>query len=415
VSFARSLPLNFDSIKMKSFDLLANKKSYKLWLWALAVLIVGLAYFVGSRLLHTDAPEGRVDTTQIPDKDYVELNEKQLSTIKVSPAKTADFVATYNAYGNVGFNENSAVQVFTNYQGRVIQTFADVGDVVKKGQVLFSVDSADLAQAESTLLAAKGVYAQTTATLARATELYETKAISLKEYQQNVADQNTAEGALKAARLTVALFGKSDAEIAQIELKRQIDSTLKVLSPLSGSVITRNVQPGLLVQPGSTPAPFVVADVSTKWLIINATEAESPRFKAGQEVEVKVTAFPTETFKGRIKVVGSVVDPVTRTVTVRSEISDASNRLRSGMYATFTVRSDKVINSVAVPDEALVREGDGTMSVWVAESDKRMKKRTVTTGLRTNGMVQITQGLKEGELIATTGSIFLSNLLVVGE
>ena len=297
----------------------------------------------------------------------------------------------------------------------MIQTFADVGDTVKKGQVLFSVDSADLAQAESTLLAAKGVYAQTTATLARATELYETKAISLKEYQQNVADQNTAEAALKAARLTVALFGKSDAEIAQIELKRKIDSTLKVLSPLSGSVITRNVQPGLLVQPGSAPAPFVVADVSTKWLIINATEAESPRFKVGQEVDVKVTAFPTEIFKGRIKVVGSVVDPVTRTVVVRSEIADAANILRSGMYATFTVRSDQVTKSVAVPDEALVREGDGTMSVWIAEANKRMKKRTVTTGLRTNGLVQITQGLKEGELIASTGSIFLSNILLVGE
>ena len=400
---------------MKSFDLLANKKSPKLWLWALAALIVGLALFVGSRLFHAEAPEARVDTTQAVDKDYVDLNEKQLASVKIAPAKTADFLATYSAYGNVGFNENSAVQVFTNYQGRVIQTFADVGDTVKKGQVLFSVDSADLAQAESTLLAAKGVYAQTTATLARATELYETKAISLKEYQQNVADQNTAEAALKAARLTVALFGKSDAEIAQIELKRKIDSTLKVLSPLSGSVITRNVQPGLLVQPGSAPAPFVVADVSTKWLIINATEAESPRFKVGQEVDVKVTAFPTEIFKGRIKVVGSVVDPVTRTVVVRSEIADAANILRSGMYATFTVRSDQVTKSVAVPDEALVREGDGTMSVWIAEANKRMKKRTVTTGLRTNGLVQITQGLKEGELIASTGSIFLSNMLLVGE
>ena len=213
----------------------------------------------------------------------------------------------------------------------------------------------------------------------------------------------------------MALFGKSDAEIAQIELKRKIDSTLKVLSPLSGSVITRNVQPGLLVQPGSAPAPFVVADVSTKWLIINATEAESPRFKVGQEVDVKVTAFPTEIFKGRIKVVGSVVDPVTRTVVVRSEIADAANILRSGMYATFTVRSDQVTKSVAVPDEALVREGDGTMSVWIAEANKRMKKRTVTTGLRTNGLVQITQGLKEGELIASTGSIFLSNIVLVGE
>ena len=400
---------------MTSFDPFANKKTSKFWLWAAAVVVLALVYFVGSRLLQKDVPQTRVNTTQTEDKDFVDLNEKQLASVKVEPAQSADFLATYKAFGSVDFNENAAVQVFTNYQGRVSQTFADVGDTVKKGQVLFTVDSADLAQASSALLAAKGVYSQTTATLARAKELYEIKAIALKEYQQNLADQSAAEGALKAARLTVALFGKSEAEIAQIESKRKIDSTMKVLSPVSGAVITRNVQPGLFVQAGATPAPFVVADVSTKWLIINASEAESPKLKVGQEVEVKVNAFANETFKGRIKVVGSVVDPVTRTVTVRSEIADSANLLRSGMYATFTVRSDQAVRSVAVPDDALVREGDGSMSVWVSESNNRMKKRTVTTGLRTNGLVQIIQGLKEGEPIASTGSIFLSNLLLVGE
>jgi cobalt-zinc-cadmium efflux system membrane fusion protein len=345
--------------------------------------------------------------------DSLELNEKQATNFKIKPVEMANFSAQFAAYGSIDFNENTAVQVFTPYQGKILQSFADVGDFVSKGQPLYTVDSSDLAQAESTLLSAKGVYDQTSATLSRAKELYQMRSISLKELEQNTSDQNAADASLKAAREGVRIFGKTSAEIQRIENEKKMDAVLVVPSPITGQVVTRNAQPGLLVQPGNTPAPYVVADVSNKWLIINASEEDSTKLHVGQDLDVTVPVLPEESFKGKIKVIGSIVDPNTRTVLVRADVSDPKRVLRSGMYATYLVKGDKLVKGLGVPEEALVREGDGTMSVWVTENERHWDKRSVTLGLRTNGLVQVISGLKEGEKIATTGAIFLSNMLVI--
>ena len=345
------------------------------------------------------------------DYNFLDLTEKQASGLKPKPVEMANFSSQLAAYGSIDFNENSAVQVFTPYQGKILQSFADLGDFVSKGQPLFTVDSSDLAQAESTLLSAKGIFDQSSATLNRAKDLYQMRSISLKELEQNTADQNAAEASLKAAREGVRIFGKTTADIQRIETERKLDAVLVVNSPISGQVVTRNAQPGLLVQPGNNPAPYVVADVLNKWLIINASEEDSTKLHAGQELDVKVPVLPQESFKGRIKVVGSIVDSNTRTVLVRADISDPKRILRSGMYATYLVKGDKVVKGLGVPEDAVVREGDGTMSVWVTEDGRHWVSRTVTLGLKTNGLVQVTSGLEEGEKIATTGAIFLSNML----
>ncbi len=343
--------------------------------------------------------------------NFVDLNEKQASGLRVKSVERSSFASQLAAYGSIDFNENSAVQVFTPYQGKIIQTFADVGDFVSKGQPLYTVDSSDLAQAEASLLSAKGVFDQSSATLNRAKDLYQMRSISLKELEQNTADQNAAEASLKAAREGVRLFGKTTVEIQKIENDRKLDAVLVVPSPINGQVVTRSAQPGLLVQPGNSPAPYVVADVVNKWLIINASEEDSTKLHTGQELDVKVPVLPDESFKGRIKIVSSIVDPTTRTVLVRADISDPKRILRSGMYATYLVKGDKVVKGLGVPEDAVVREGDGTMTVWVTEDGRHWVSRAVTLGLKTNGLVQITSGLEEGEKIATTGAIFLSNML----
>jgi cobalt-zinc-cadmium efflux system membrane fusion protein len=343
--------------------------------------------------------------------NFVDLTEKQAAGLKPKTVEQTNFVSQLAAFGSVDFNENSAVQVFTPYQGKIIQSFSDVGDFVSKGQPLYTVDSSDLAQAESTLLSAKGVFDQSNATLNRAKDLYQMRSISLKELEQNTADQNAAEASLKAAREGVRIFGKTTADIQKIESERKLDTVLVVTSPISGQVVSRNAQPGLLVQPGNANAPYVVADVVNKWLIINASEEDSTKLHVGQELEVKVPVLPEESFKARIKVVGSIVDPSTRTVLVRADISDPKRVLRSGMYATYIVKGDKVVKGIGVPEDAIVREGDGTMSVWVTEDGRHWVSRTVTLGLKTNGLVQVTNGLEEGEKIATTGAIFLSSML----
>jgi len=115
--------------------------------------------------------------------------------------------------------------------------------------------------------------------------------------------------------------------------------------------------------------------------------------------------------RGTIVNIGASVDLNTRRVLVRSEIRDPKHELRPGMFATFLIRTNKTTRSPAVPFAGVVREGDGSMTVWVATEGTRLVRRTVKVGLQQEGLDQIVEGLTPGERVATDGALFLSNAL----
>jgi cobalt-zinc-cadmium efflux system membrane fusion protein len=341
----------------------------------------------------------------------VVISETQLASVKVEPAGERLFPIEKEAVGSIDFNEEMSTQVFSNYQGRIIELFARVGDEVKKGDRLFTIDSPDLIQAQSTLISAAGVLDLTTRALNRARGLFQTHAIAQKDLEQATADQQTAEGALKAARDNVRLFGKTDEEIDRVIADRRLDPVLLIKSPLAGQVTARNAAPGLFVQPGNPPAPYTVTDISTMWMIANVAETDVPALSLGQQVTVKVKAFPDRVYDGRITTISQMVDPNTHRALVRSEVADPRHELRSGMFANFVIRTGDPVKSVAVPLNGVVREGDGTMTVWVTTDRRHFVKRTVKIGMQREGYHQILEGLQAGELVATDGALFLSNAL----
>jgi cobalt-zinc-cadmium efflux system membrane fusion protein len=347
------------------------------------------------------------------DPNSVDLSESQLAAVKVAQVEERDFPIEKEAVGSIDFNEDMEVQVFTPYQGRIIALFAQVGDDVKKGQTLFTIDSPDLLQAESTLIAAAGVLELTTRNLARLKDLYTTQAVSQHDVEQAASDQQTAEGNLRAGRDAVRIFGKTDADIDRIVAERIADPTLVVPSPIAGRITARSAAPGLLAQPGNAPAPYIVADIGTMWMLANVGENDSPVFRVGQQVQVKLGAFPDRMFDGKIKTIGATVDPNTRRVLVRSEISDPEHELRSGMFGNFTISIGTPLRSQAVPLDGVVREGDGTQTVWVTADRRRFTKQTVKIGEQREGYRQILEGLRPGQLVATDGAIFLSNMLAI--
>jgi membrane fusion protein, heavy metal efflux system len=358
-----------------------------------------------------DAEKGTPADAAAKDKNTVDLSDSQLALVKVEPIEEHDFPSEKEAVGSIDFNEDMSVQVFTPYQGRIIALFGSIGDDVKKGQTLFTIDSPDLLTAESTLIAAAGVLELTTRSLARLTELYKTLAVSQRDLEQGKSDQQTAEGNLRAGRDSVRLFGKTDAEIDHIVATRSADPTLVVPSPITGRITARNAAPGLFVQPASPPAPFIVTDINTMWMLADVAEADSPAFRVGQEVQVRINAFPGRTFDGKITTIGASVDPNTRRVLVRSEIKDPQHELRSGMFAVFTITVGPPVRSPGIASDGIVREGDGTMTIWVTADRRRFARRTVKIGDIHDGFRQILEGVRVGELVATAGALFLSNTL----
>jgi membrane fusion protein, heavy metal efflux system len=361
----------------------------------------------------TAAPDAAAaaDQAAAAGPDSVDLSDSQLNAVKVAPIEEREFPIEKEAIGNIDFNRDMAVDVFTPYQGRIIALFAEVGQDVKKGQTLFTIDSPDLLQSESTLIAAAGVLEFSTKNLARLRDLYTTKAVSQHDVEQAASDQQTAEGNLRAARDSVRLFGKNDADIDHIVATRSADPTLIVPSPIDGRITARNAAPGLYVQPGNTPAPYTVVDINTMWMVANVVETDSPAFHVGQPVTVSVSAFPGRTFSGKITTVGATVDPSTRRVLVRSQIDDPQHELRSGMFADFVIGVGAPVRSPALPVDGVVREGDGTMTAWTTADRRRFTRRTIKIGQERDGYRQILDGVRVGELAATEGALFLSNAL----
>ena len=351
--------------------------------------------------------------TAAPAPDSIELSDTQLKSVKVETVATREFPVEKSAVGSIDFNEEMLTQVFTPYQGRIVGLFAKVGDEVEKGKTLFTIDSPDLVQASSTLISAAGVLDLTNRSLERLKMLFSTRAVSQKELEQATSDQQTAQGAYRAARDAVRLFGKSEAEIDKMVADRRVDPILVVPSPISGRITARNASPGLFVQPGNPPPPFVVADISTMWMLANVAESDIPAFKLGQDVRVSVMAFPNRVFTGHISTIGSNVDPTTRRLLVRSDIDDPTHELRSGMFATFVIRTGDPVRAPAVPLDGIVREGDGTMTAWVTADRRRFTRRAVRVGLQREGYYEIVDGLQPGELVATEGALFLSNALTL--
>jgi len=341
----------------------------------------------------------------------VELSPAQLETIKIQPVGTCPFAIEKEAVGTISFVDDLSVEVFPPYQGKLLKTFVELGDEVQKDQPLYTIDSPDLIQAESTLIGAAATFALTSKELARVKDLNGTNGVSQRELEQATSDQQTAEGALKAARDAVRVFGKTEAEMDRLVATRKIDPALVVRSPVTGEVTAYNAPPGLLVQPGTAPAPFTVSDTSVRWMLANVTESDSPLFHLGQTVEARVMAYPDRVFTGKIAKVYAAVDPTTHRATVRSEIPDPKHELRPGMMASFVIRVQDPVESTAIPTTGVVRNGDGTMAAWVTTDRRRFLQRIIKVGLQKDGQYQVLEGLQQGELAVTDEAIFLSNML----
>lgn len=381
-----------------------------------AVIFVGVALYaiqiLGIFGTATVAPaQASVSEASIP---ILTLTPGQLSAVKVANAEARVFTHEEQAVGSIDFNEDVSVQVFPPYQGKIIQAFAQIGDEVHKGQPLYTVDSPDLVQAESNLISAVGVYDMSARALVRAKKLYGTAGtggIAEKDLDAALSAEVTAEAALKAARDALRVFGKTEGDINRISTQKRIDPALVVRSPINGRITARNAQSGLLVQPGNAPAPYSVADISTMWMLANVPEIDSAHVHVGQPVQVTVMAYPGRVFDGTITTVGAAVDPNVHTLLVRSEIRDPDHRLRDGMLANFVISTGEAENATAVPADSVVREPDGSMTVWVPKGERRFEQRVVKIGIQRDGYDQILGGLRQGQPVVSEGAIFLDNML----
>lgn len=351
--------------------------------------------------------------------------ETQWKGLKVEFVETRTFRPEQVTEGNIALDDDLNTPVFSPFSGRVAKLIARLGDHVERGAPLFAIDATEYVQAANTLITAvaaaktaRSQMAQAEINEKRAHELYLAKGGALKDWQQAqtelAAAQNTlrsAEIALAAARNELRIYGKSDEEIAALEAQptQKLDALTVVAAPIAGTVTQRQVGLGQYIQSvsaGATTPVYTIGDLSTVWLIANVREADAGAVRVGQPLEVRVLAYPGRVFAAKISWVGPSIDPNTHRLPVRADVDNRDGALKPNMFAGFTIVTGTATAAPAVPQSAVVYEGE-TARVWVARDDGTIAARAVTVGRTSDGMVEIRSGLSPGEKVVTSGTLFI--------
>ncbi len=342
------------------------------------------------------------------------------ASLTIEPVADHTFRAEHVTEGKIAVDEDRSTPVFSPYAGRVIKLLARPGDHVKQGQPLFVIEAADTVQAQNDFIAAVAGLNKARSQLdlatiqdKRAKDLFEGKAVPLKDYQQTQAglisaqnDLRSAQTALEAVRNRLRILGLSDEAIAAFQDKGRINPETTIVAPIEGTVVQRKIGPGQYVNAGASDPVYVIGDLSTVWLTAFVRETDASTVAAGQDIVFKVLALPDRDLRARIDYVAAAIDPTTRRLMVRATVNNSSGLLKPEMFANVTIYAAGDHPAVAVPKRALIYEGD-EVRVWVAHDDKTIELRKIKTGLANGDLVEVHGNLKPGEQIVTKGNLFI--------
>ena len=309
-------------------------------------------------------------------------------------------------------NEYRLVHLSPRIEGRVIEVKTELGQQVKAGQVLALLDSIELGQKKSDFLQAKTNHDVDKRNYVREEGLYKEQITSEKEFLDAKGRYEKSLAAYRAAHETLRLIGLSEEDIRHIDwsTKGQPLSYFPLVASLNGTVIERTITLGELISPKDKA--FTIADLSTVWIILDVYEQNLAAVRVGADVEITVDAFPGETFKGRIVYLSDVLNPATRTIDARVEVPNPAGRLRPGMFARAAViLSERGSDALVASLDALQQVNDKTVA-FVEKKPGTYEVRQVTVGRRSPPYGEIRSGLREGEMVVTTGSFYLKSILL---
>jgi cobalt-zinc-cadmium efflux system membrane fusion protein len=335
--------------------------------------------------------------------------DAQWATLKFAPVSTSSFLLQAETDGKIATNDDHTTQVFSPFSGRVTQVLVKAGEAVRAGQPLFVVQASEYAQAQADIATAAAQVRLTQAAETRMHSLYDASGAALKDWQQSQADLATAKANLEAVRNRLRILGQTDAQIAALEHNSGGIAQAVVVSPISGTVTLRAVgvgqNVGSVTNGGANPA-FIVSDLSTVWLVGQLREADAPMAHVGEAVEVRSPDFPGQVFNAKVDYVAPTVDPTTHRVMVRATIPNPGGTLKPEMFASFTLIAGGATQSIGVPEDAVIFEGD-TARVWVAHPGHTLELRQIKAGRTVDGVVEAQSGLQPGDTVVTSGSLFI--------
>jgi RND family efflux transporter MFP subunit len=317
----------------------------------------------------------------------IDARRQQLIGVRTVPATKTALTPTIRAVGSVRSAETKVADVNVKLDGWIRELFVDyTGQAVAKGQPLFTLYSPDLLATETEYVLALKARDQL--------------------QQSEVADAKTrAEQLVASARQRLALWDLTEEQLRTVDEKREPSSTVTFRSPVNGVVMEKTAVAGMHITSGQTL--YKIADLSTGGVEADVYETEVAQVRVGATATVTLDAYPGERFTGRVIYIYPYIDDKTRTNKVRYELTNRAGRLKPGMFANIEMATAGG-SAIVIPGNALLDSGKEQI-VFVGLGDGYFEPRKVKVGRRQGDDVQILEGIKEGELVATGAAFFLDS------
>lgn len=326
--------------------------------------------------------------------------------IVTSPVTVGPSHPVLTLAGKVSYGEDRYSKVSSALVGRVQKIHGQLGDFVKAGDLLVTIESPEIASAYSEFIKEHSdlSYAQRSYELAK--DLYDIKSLAQKDLKQAENDFVKAKAEFRRARERLLSLQVSKEELNKPIDQQTITSTYQIRSPISGTIVDRAVTPGQSVSGDPNQVLFTVADLSKVQVIADVYEKDLGLIELKQNATVSVEAYPDIGFPAVITAIGDLVDPTTRTIKLRALVNNADHKLKPGMFARLNVQLSQGTPVPLIPQEAVL-EIDGNMYVYVATDATHYEKRAVKIGLPAGGQVSVFHGLTPGEQIVVKGAVLL--------
>jgi cobalt-zinc-cadmium efflux system membrane fusion protein len=330
----------------------------------------------------------------------VRIDPSMASSVHVEVVTLHDVPRQLRTTGTVQLDESRVARILAPVAGQVTGLHVNVGDRVRQGETLFSLNSRDAAAAIEDAIDARHDLALADKTLTMTQDLFDHQAASRIALQQAQTDLNKARSRIARVDATLAAIGIQPRN----DLDR-LDALVPVNAPMAGVVLDRKVSERQYVQPDPNPL-LTIADLSSVWVEADVFERDLRLLRVGESADVQTTAYPDSRFNARVARVGDVLDAGTRTVKVRFQVANASLRLKPEMFATVTLLVDDTERAVTVPAAAVLTEGERSF-VYVAIDDRTFARRFIEVADESRDSRRVLRGLAPGDRVATTGAILL--------
>jgi len=358
----------------------------------------------------TDAAPAPPSGVVVLSPDSPMLGQIKCAAVQVADLPTDEVVAP----GKIEANPNRVSKVVLPVAGRIASVLVKIGDAVVRDQPLVTILSPDADSAMSASVTAQSSVTQAEAALNkaqadfdRAADLFDHNAIAKK-------DVLTADNALAQARAAVeqahAAREQALGRLTVLGLRPgDFQQKVVVRSPLAGKVLELSVVPGEY-RNDTSASVMTIADLATVWVTSQVPESYIRFVQIGEEVDIRLVAYPGQVFKGRVSRIADVVDPQSRTVKVHAEMENRGGRFRPEMYGSIH-HIESMAKTPVVPVAAVVENNDGRSLVFVETMRGRFEPRPVSIGNRAGDVVRVTRGVMPGDRVVVDGVMLLKGLL----